>query len=61
MKIEFEETTIEVGMPKHGRPSYRWVPALFVVVDGRKLYPPMRIREARRFAKRFALCHDCNG
>jgi hypothetical protein len=51
-KIEFEDTRIEIPSPRNGRPSYRWVDALYVIVDGKKLYPPMRIREAKNFAER---------
>lgn len=50
-KIQFEECRMEIGSPVRGRPSYRWVDALYVIVDGKKIYPPMRVREARRYAK----------
>lgn len=55
MKITFEETQIEVGTSVRGRPSYRWVRALYVIRDGVRIYPPMRVREARRFAKELQL------
>lgn len=53
MGITFEPTQIEVWRRHKGKPIARavWVPAVYVVVDGRKLYPPMQKREAERFAK----------
>lgn len=49
--ITFEETQIEVACMRRGRPTYRWAQALYVVVDGNKHFPPMRAREAKRYAK----------
>lgn len=45
-------TQMEVGCTRHGKPSYRWVPALKVITpDGKEIQPYMRIREARAFCK----------
>lgn len=49
MKIEFEPTQFEVPSPRKGRPGYRWVEGVYVILDGKKIYPPMRIREAKAF------------
>jgi hypothetical protein len=49
MKVEFESTRFEVPSPRNGRPCYRWVEGVYVVLDGKKIYPPMRIREAKSF------------
>jgi hypothetical protein len=59
MKIETERTQIEIGSPRlrilRGRrtyqPSYRWVESVYVIVDGKKIYPPMRPREAKAYIK----------
>lgn len=57
MVITFEETQIE---KPHCRTfsgkfvSYRWVRALWVIVDGKKYYPPMQVRAAKKFAKELA-------
>jgi len=53
MGITFEPTQMEVWRRRKGKPIGRavWVPAVYVVVDGRKLHPPMQKREAERFVK----------
>jgi len=51
--ITFEPTLMEVWRRRKGKPIGRavWTPAVYVVVDGRKCYPPMQKREAKRFAE----------
>jgi len=49
MKFETKPTRREVPCTRRGRPSYKWVDAVYVIQDGVKLYPPMRIREAQNF------------
>ena len=42
-----ERTRAEVPSRSRGRPSYRWVAAVYVIrPDGTKEYPPVRLREA---------------
>lgn len=50
-KIFFEPTILEVPSLRRGRPGYKWVNGVYVVIDGVKLYPPMRIREAKNYVK----------
>jgi hypothetical protein len=55
MTIETEPTRIEIPSPRYDRkrnnyrPSYRWVEAVYVIVDGRRIHPPMRLREAKAY------------
>lgn len=49
--VTFEETQIETVCMRRAQPSYRWARALYVVVDGVKHFPPMRPREAKRYAE----------
>ena len=49
MKIEYEQTYIEVPKLRQGRPSFKWTPAVFVIIDGKKIYPPMTKREAKDY------------
>ncbi len=49
--ITFEPARFEVPTQRNGRPGYKWVDGLYVVVNGAKQYPPMRIREAKAFAR----------
>lgn len=51
MTITTKETQIEVGCTVRGRPSYRWVPAVLVTINGQTIYPPMRLREAKAYVK----------
>lgn len=44
---------IEVGAPRRGRPGYRWTNGYVVVVDGRELFPPAMLRDARANARQF--------
>ncbi len=47
-----QRTQIEIPRPVRGRPSYVWVEGVYVIQpDGKTLFPPMRIREARKFCK----------
>ena len=45
--ITYEPTRLEVPAPRDGRPSYKWVDGLYVVVNGNRLYPPLRAGEAK--------------
>lgn len=58
MKFETEPTRIEVPCLKRGRPSYKWVDALYIIQGGVKLYPPLRIMEAKRFIRATKLAGD---
>lgn len=52
MNVHLEMTQIEVPVRRRGRrATYRWVPAAYLVVDGLKQYPPMRLHEAKRALK----------
>lgn len=52
MTVTLEPTRVEVWRRNRGKVAQSvWVAAVFVVVDGRKLYPPMRVREARKYVK----------
>lgn len=50
-KVTFESTELEVPCVRHRKPTYRIVSALFVIVNGVKIYPPMRINDAKKYAK----------
>lgn len=51
MKITTEPTRIEVwrNATRKKKGHYAWVSGVYVIVDGQKHYPPMRIREAKRY------------
>lgn len=53
MKARLEPTRIEVPRKNGRKPcTYVWVPAVFVIKeDGSRIYPPMRIQEARRYCR----------
>ena len=48
--LVFERTRMEVARPKNGPPAFAWVEGYYAVINGSRYYPPMRCREARRFA-----------
>lgn len=48
-QVTLEPTRIEVGT---GEPGYRWVDGVYIVRATGKLYPPMRVREAKAICKR---------
>lgn len=48
--IRFEPARFEVGTGKN-RPAYRWVDGLYVIANGNKIFPPMRTREAKAYAR----------
>lgn len=50
MKIELVPTMIEVTARK--RRGYRMPPGYYVVIDGRRQYPPMNLRDAQAFVRR---------
>ena len=45
--VTYEPTRLEVPEPRDGKPSYGWVDGLYVVVNGNRLYPPLRVGEAK--------------
>jgi hypothetical protein len=48
--LVFERTMFEISRPKNGRPSFALVEGYYAIINGSRQYPPMRCREARRFA-----------
>lgn len=48
--LEFERTQMEAASQKNGRPAFAWVEGYYAIINGSRYYPPMRYREARRFA-----------
>jgi hypothetical protein len=43
---------VEVPCTKHGKLSYRWTTGWHMVVDGKKLYPPMCWTDVNRICQR---------